>query len=257
MACVAGACQLGAPPALHWRLDEASGTMAMDGSGGGWHGTYAGASGAPAPSPLVPTVQFANPASRAFTMASRHAIELPAMPAALKPANNLTVSVWFRATQVDTSGSELVSGGNQYLLRIGVSSLRFSRRVVGTSTSVPCDAPVTGHLDGKWHHVAGVQSTAGMKLYLDGTERCTNTRGEDLRYDGDPGLWIGRHSESASYDFDGNLDEVRIYTRALTAGRSGPWRWGPTSLVPRGRRVRDGRCEDRGSPGSRSGWRPR
>jgi hypothetical protein len=62
-----------------------------------------------------------------------------------------------------------------------------------------------------------VQSPQGMKVYLDGVERCTNTRGEDIRYDGTPDLWVGRHPDNVAYDFDGTLDEVRIYTRALTA----------------------------------------
>jgi hypothetical protein len=158
---------------------------------------------------------FPNPRSRAFTLASRHGIQLAPMPAALKPANTLTVSVWFSATKVDTAGAELLSGGNQYLLRINDDAIRFSRRA--GSSSAPCESKQTGHLDGKWHHLAGVQSPQGMKLYLDGVERCTNTRGEDIRYDTSSDFWVGRHPESANYDFDGQLDDVRVYARALSA----------------------------------------
>jgi hypothetical protein len=116
---------------------------------------------------------------------------------------------------VDSSGSELLSGGNQYLLRLNNDSIRFSRRVAGTTSSVQCETQSTGHLDGKWHHLAGVQTPQGMRLYVDGVQRCTNTRGEDIRYDGGPDLWVGRHPDSSAYDFDGNLDDIRIYTRAL------------------------------------------
>jgi hypothetical protein len=214
---MAGSCQMGIVPTLHWRLDEESGATAADASGNMLHGTYTGSSGTPAPAEMVPAVMFADPRSRAFSMSNRQAIQLAPLPAVLKPANNLTVSVWFRATQVDSGGSELVSGGNQYLLRIGSDTIRFSRRVVGGTGSVQCEVSSTAHLDGKWHHLVGVQSPQGMKLYVDGAERCTNTRGEDIRYDGGPDLWVGRHPDSSSYDFDGNLDDLRIYTRALSA----------------------------------------
>jgi Concanavalin A-like lectin/glucanases superfamily len=92
-----------------------------------------------------------------------------------------------------------------------------SRRAsAGGNGSVQCEAPGTApYLDGKWHHLAAVQSPAGMKLNLDGIERCTNTHGEDIRYDGGPTFFIGRHPDNATYDFEGNMDDVRIYGGAL------------------------------------------
>jgi Concanavalin A-like lectin/glucanases superfamily len=140
------------------------------------------------------------------------------MPQLIKPANNLTISAWYLATRVDDndSSSEVISGGNSYLLRVQTSGLRFSKRIPGTS--VQCNALLAGHLDGAWHHIAAVSTPAGMKVYFDGAEKCTNTRGEDIRYDQSNDLWIGRHgNNSANYDFDGNIDDVRIYNRELSA----------------------------------------
>jgi hypothetical protein len=169
---------------------------------------------------VVPATGFADPRSRAFLRSGRHAVQLATMPPLLKPANNFTISLWFLASSVDSGGAELLSGGNQYLVRLGSDALRFSKRPAGASNSVQCEVTgVSGHLDGKWHHVAAVQSPAGMKLYLDGIERCTNTRGEDVRYDGGPTLFLGRHPDNSNYDFEGNLDDVRIYGAALTAAQ--------------------------------------
>jgi hypothetical protein len=205
---------------LRWTLDDETGTMALDASTNALHGTYIGDSGTPAPSTVVPPVMFPDPRSRAFMRSGRQAVQLATMPPVLKPANNFTISVWFQATSIDSGGAELLSGGNQYLLRLGNDTLRFSKRPAGGTGSVQCDLTnITSHLDGKWHHLAGVQSPAGMKLYLDGVERCANTHGEDVRYDGGPTLFLGRHPDSANYDFEGILDDVRIYGAALTAGQ--------------------------------------
>jgi len=40
-----------------------------------------------------------------------------------------------------------------------------------------------------------------------------------VRYDGGPTLFLGRHPDTANYDFEGNLDDVRIYGAALSAGQ--------------------------------------
>ena len=55
-----------------------------------------------------------------------------------------------------------------------------------------------------------------MKVYFDGVERCTNTRGDDMLYTRATDLYVGRHGNGRpDWDFDGNLDDVRIYNRAL------------------------------------------
>jgi hypothetical protein len=207
---------------LHWSFDEPDGTVALDSSGSGYNGTYTGMTGMPTPSTLVPTLMFANPRSRAFVLAERHAVRLANMPAPLKPTRDVTLSVWYRATMVDTNGAELASAGDHYLLRVqNATMIELAKRVsnnMGGGTWVQCYAAVPAALDGAWHHVAGVNSAAGMKLYLDGVERCTNTEARDILYDLPTGtdFWVGRHgTDGAPWDFEGNIDEVRVYARAL------------------------------------------
>ena len=67
--------------ALHWTLDETSGTQAADASGNSFHGTYGGATGTPATSTSVPTMQFPDPASRSFVGTSRQEVRLTSLPA--------------------------------------------------------------------------------------------------------------------------------------------------------------------------------
>jgi hypothetical protein len=207
---------LGAPT-LHWRFDESSGTVAMDSSGNGYHGMYYGLSGAvPESSGVVPPVQFSNPASRTFAVSQRHQVRLYSPPAALLPANSVTAAAWFKTRSIDSSGySLIVNAADGYFITLAQGQIWSGRHMSGDRYEY-CTASVTGFLDGNWHHVAAVWAPTGMKVYLDGTERCTNNGGEPFAYDVGLGILVGRRTNSTPYQFDGNIDDVRLYTRVLT-----------------------------------------
>src|SRR4051794_5742473 len=159
---------VGFGPALYWKLDEAAGTEALDSSGNGFTGVYTGDTGAPTPAMDVPgKIAFTDPLSRAFGLAQRHAVRLSPLPDGLRPQVELTVAVWYKATAVDTNppgdaglptGSELISGGNHYLLRVRSTQIEFSKRVMGPTGGafVQCFASADDKLDGNWHHIAGL-----------------------------------------------------------------------------------------------------
>lgn len=203
---------------LRWAFDETMGSLTADSSGNGYHGTYTGLSGQPATSTNVAPLTFANPASRLFDATKRHAVRLSSMPAMLKPTNNVTVMAWYRATTVDLNGGELISAGNSYQLRVLANHIEMAKRISGTWTE--CRAVATTHLDGKWHHLAGVSTPAGIKVYFDGVPQpCPAHPGDNIVYDQGTDLWVGRHGRPESnqqLDFSGHIDEVRIYRRALT-----------------------------------------
>jgi hypothetical protein len=226
--CQGGACQGGGDVTggelLHWAFDEASNTatLAEDTSGNFHQGEYLGNAGnRPAVSNNVPPIGVTNPHSRTFDNAQREAVRLAAFPQDLRPANELTLSAWFRATTVDTNGADIISGGDSYLLRIRTGSIEFGKRTTnaaGTSVFASCRVNHTGHLNNQWHHIAGVTTTAGMVLYLDGVEICSNTNGGDIVYDRGNDLFVGRHGfNETTWDFEGSIDDVRIFGRELTA----------------------------------------
>jgi hypothetical protein len=215
-------------PVLRWKMDEAGGTTALDASGGNRHGSYVGNMGAPTVSTMVPPpVMFPNPRSREFTRADNQYVRLASMPDAVKPTAEITIALWYRATTVDASdpgsrpAAELVSGGGAYILRLLDTDIEILKRVQeGTGISFArCYGPLANPLDGQWHHVVGVSSAAGLKVYIDGAEKCSNTRGEPISYatTGND-LLVGRYRDpEGGYVFQGNLDDVRIYDRALGA----------------------------------------
>jgi hypothetical protein len=225
--CQGGACQGGGNvmggELLHWAFDDdPNSTLAEDGSGNLHSGEYTGNAGnRPATSTNVPPIGVTNPRCRVFDNAQREAVRLAAFPQDLRPTNDLTLSAWFRANTVDTNGAEIISGGDSYLLRLRTGSIEFGKRTTnaaGTSVFVSCRVNHTGHLNNQWHHIAGVTTTAGMVLYLDGQEICSNAQGGDIVYDRGNDLFVGRHGfNETTWDFEGSIDDVRIFGRELTA----------------------------------------
>jgi hypothetical protein len=205
---------------LQWKMDETSTTTttALDSSGANLNGTYTGNAGHPMPSTDVPQALIGDPSSRQFTRANRHAVRLLNMPNSLKLPNEFSVSAWYKTSNLGLgtqTGEEIVSAGNSYLLRVRNNQVEFTKRVT-TNTYAQCIGPFTGSVDGAWHHVVGVTSAAGMVLYVDGNQVLTNTRTENVFYDANADFVVGRHPVQTTWDFDGNIDDVRVYSRALT-----------------------------------------
>jgi hypothetical protein len=221
--CSGSTCQPLPGPVLRWRLDESSGGTALDASGNNFHGSYIGSIGTPTPSSMVPPVTSNNPLSRAFSKSAQHAVRLAPMPAVIRSDGNFTVSVWYRATSVDlgrgVGASDLVSGGDSFIVRLLGAGVEVTARTTsgGAGIHTVCAANVTGHLDGAWHHFAAVFASGEIRSYLDGTLRCS--RGiAGILYDRGTDLFAGRHGNlHDEFDFDGNLDDVRIYSRVLAA----------------------------------------
>jgi hypothetical protein len=202
---------------LHWRFDDPSGSVALDSSGHGFDGTYSGAD-LPTPSTEVPPTTFANPGSRHFVGTATNSVQLASMPAALRPTQALTVSVWFRTTQ--TTRGDLVSHGGDYFIRWDVEDMEFvRRRPPGSASSLVSAAGVAPAAnDGRWHHAAGVASVDGdTEIYLDGVRIDHDISRLPFTYAAAPSALIVGRAMSGGQPFDGWLDEVRIYDRALSA----------------------------------------
>jgi len=70
--------------------------------------------------------------------------------------------------------------------------------------------------DTNWHHVAMTRDSSAMRLYLDGKAVASSTHTNLTNFDvGNRVIRIGYPSQ---YNWDGLIDEVRIYATALTIG---------------------------------------
>ncbi|WP_343305615.1 LamG-like jellyroll fold domain-containing protein [Chitinophaga niabensis] len=141
--------------------------------------------------------------------------------------NNFTISVWFKTAT--TTGGKIIGFGRE---RIG-SSGQYDRHIYmnnagqiyfGTyGSGVTVVSSAQAYNDNKWHlATATLSATTGMILYIDGTQVGANvsvTTGEDYT-----GYWKlgfdnlnGWTSQPSSFYFNGSLDDVLIYNRALNS----------------------------------------
>ena len=139
----------------------------------------------------------------------------------LNPAGKpLTVEAWIHADRPD--GVVLAHGGHAqgYALYLQGGQPHFSVRGGDRVGTVAADTQVVG----RWCHVAGVLTAdQRLELYIDGSRAATATaptlvlnhpaEGIDIGADGR--TWVVLYERSMQ--FEGRMDEVRLYHRALTA----------------------------------------
>ena len=86
----------------------------------------------------------------------------------------------------------------------------------GDNTRGESDADV---LDGRWHHAAFVLEPGSrrMRLYVDGDEEYDVRYEDRIEHAGRTTLRVGNNGPRGHKGYDGGLDDLRIYTRALSA----------------------------------------
>ena len=141
--------------------------------------------------------------------------------AALNPTGDLSVEAWARADTVH-SGVVLQKGGAsgysvwQYRLSMSSGGQWRGTLFVGAS-AYAVTAPGTAALN-KWTHLVLTRSGSTMSLYVDGRLAATATGAGTLNTTTSI-LGIGRSGASATSWFDGSIDEVAVYGKALAASR--------------------------------------
>jgi len=130
--------------------------------------------------------------------------------------NNHTVSMWFKAATISPYPVLLGSSGQYYYQLGGVTSNRtFYVQVGATYRTYTLSMPLS---TGTWYHMTFVKNGAGDvgDLYINDIKQTSWTgsiasmpaTGTDLK--------IGQYV-SAGYGFTGSIDDVRVYSRALSA----------------------------------------
>lgn len=151
----------------------------------------------------------------------------------LQPAN-VTVVAWVRRNGAPSAVKGIVSQGSagscsysSYALYTGGSTnpnLK-TRFYIWNGTTTASSPPVPDSMwNGAWHMLAGTYDGTAVRIYLDGAEvgsgtPVTGSIGYGLARHNN--LLIGGFDDPACFEqtnFDGGIDEPRIYSRALNAG---------------------------------------
>ncbi len=195
-----------AGPVAFWKLDDGSGTLATDSSGNGQDLT------------VVDAAWTAGDigGALAFDGIDDYAVRL-SPSAALEPTAAVAVSAWVRPTATGVYGGEVVSMGDNYVLRVTTSGdMEFFIWSGGAwHWAISSGLNV---MDGRWHHAVGQYDGSTVQVWVDGSLLATLAFQGPMQYGWGTGLYLGTHGNgSPNYRYTGAIDQVRIYPRALSS----------------------------------------
>jgi len=210
----------------YWPLDAASAGTVADLSGNGNTGTLVNGA-------AVDTVNFApspagNVGSANFpTLGSGNRIDVADSPS-ISITGSITVAAWVRtnlpvspAMLPNVDQQEIVGKfdgppyGGGYYLRLSQNNYLSWNILPATGGPYGAGGASAQIPTGVWKHVAGTydQGTGAMTIFIDGVANSSTGNSPAPPSDGVSGLVIGRNG---SNEFNGNIDEVRIYSKSLT-----------------------------------------
>ncbi len=203
-------------PRIFWRLGESSGTTAVDVSGGKSNGTIVNGPTMGRPGAIDnpnTAMQFNNGVENQYVTSNDSFVN----------PTTYSTEAWFKTTtnrggKIVGFGCTFNSPSNCYDRHVYMQD--DGKLVFGTYTGQNNTiTTANSYNNGAWHHVVATQSSAGMKLYVDGAEVGTNPQ---TSAEGYTGYWhVGGDNTWGSTTpwFNGDIDEVAVYTYALSAGR--------------------------------------
>jgi hypothetical protein len=136
----------------------------------------------------------------------------------MQETNEMTAACWVTIRSIANQWAAIVAKG-EHAWRLG--NVSFDPRFhFGISI---WNAPDTPSVDGitavgldEWHHVAGVYGGGDIMIYLDGAYEASAPTTEPIGTN-DLNVFIGDNPEATGRYWDGLVDEVYIYNRALSA----------------------------------------
>jgi hypothetical protein len=147
-------------------------------------------------------------------------VTVPASPDTLRQAENaVTVSAWIKVPAFSASWQSVISHGEGSQWRLARSNATSGIAWAGGAGDIS-----GGDLaDGEWHHIVGISDpvNAITSLYVDGALITTGAAPTIINAGNstpiNPDLFIGANPQSANREWNGQIDDLAIWGRALTA----------------------------------------
>lgn len=199
---------LAARPLAYWRMDEGNGTTAMDATPARRNATYEPGVARWLDGPATAAFSGAGTTNRCVHFAGRR------LNATLKELKNAyTVELWFWNGLPETlrpvTGTLFARGDD--CLSIGGTTNAPGKLVLGTLTGRTAIAPKT------WNHVVFVRESERVAVYLNGNREPELSAIVPAAPNASKQVSIAGDADNAA-SFEGKIDEVAIYNRALAAG---------------------------------------
>ena len=133
-------------------------------------------------------------------------------------AGSMSISAWYTTESLYTAWNTLVSqaeGGNWRIARHGTSGTNFKWSINGP----PSVAANIDQQDGSWHHVVvthpSPEDGGEITMYIDGV--AVRTAANWILGNGSGfQMQIGGNAQASNRGWDGNIDDVALWDRALT-----------------------------------------
>lgn len=189
-----------------WRFNDEAGTTAVDSSGNGNNGTLEGD-----PQWVAGKIEGALEFDGVGDYVNCGDNEV------LDIQNQITLACWFK---VDTFGRNwatlIAKGDSSYRLSRGESnySIHFGFQGAVSSPYSWFDGRKRVN-DNQWHHAAGVYDGTEARIYIDGELDASQPGSGPMNVSGYP-LYIGENAQAFGRYWNGFIDDVRIYNRALS-----------------------------------------
>ncbi len=220
-----GAFEAGASnPIAHWTLDEGTGDTAADSSGNGNDGTLGNSPSPDANDPSWTCVAGGN--ALLFDGADDY-VNVGDSASLNFGTGDFSVAVWVKSSQAQVFDTwpKLVekwtnspsSQGYRLMSYQSTDSPNPAFGIFNGGTGEMVESTVNIR-DGLWHHVVGVKTSTQLKIYIDGSLSGTPASHSLGTTSNSADLAFGKSLLFSDDEFEGNMDDVRIYNSALSAG---------------------------------------
>lgn len=142
----------------------------------------------------------------------------------IQPAN-ISVSLWFYLTSTDQDAFCMVhnnNGGTEnrgyYFFTGGVGGGVAARAYNSSGSYVEVDSDPSWEVPSAntWYHAVFVADGTNLTVYVNGVQRAQSAFAYDISYGADATLIIGGRDSANGWAFNGRLDEIGMWNRALT-----------------------------------------
>jgi hypothetical protein len=193
-----------------WKLNESSGTTAGDTTGRAQDGAVSGAAWSSGITGGALTFYGIDDGVLVGTSAAVTGTTDFSLAAWVKVAPGSPIGTVIQQREPGTSGYQ-----GEYVLNVN-STGTVNFFIYGTS-AYQFDLTTAATInDGQWHHLAAVRSGNSGKVYIDGVEAASGSGAIQALQS--RAVAIGYDYRDGNKRFDGSIDDVRIYERALSVG---------------------------------------
>lgn len=199
-----------------WDMSDCSGTTASDRSG---NNNNAALTGSPSWSSDTPSGSRCSLSLNGSTMYGKIA------SLGQQPTGNsaITVAAWVKSTSISGSDRVIacagVDTGGPTAFGIAIDNVTGRYKAAFSSNNGRVDG-VSSAAIGKWQYIVGVYDTTSSKIFVDGAleNSASYTAGNLTAGQGSIGVWC---NYTTGNNWNGLIDNVRIFSKALTASEIG------------------------------------